>query len=443
MPADTPQGRTSARLAAAGNLKNGPHGPHGQSSAPTVVGTTKPPSSSKDPSFAMVSVGIDKSLKECNTHVHKSGRSEPEAADNNITAASSGRESNPVTAAPSPSRPLLDHKFYPHIIDAILEHPVAWIPFGATCKEYQRRVRRLMFRHVVVSAVRRSYDSDESGYESPECHCSACAEFPLLFVELKLSSSRLNDRLTSPFPLRRYDNLTGNDRRNVKRLLNAYLQHTETMDVPIGLENQDFDWCESHLQSLKTVRYYNDPDIEPVDEEYVEGEYTLPLTANTLVIMHRGILDFNQWHYVPPIRSSVVQKVVINVPYTVPTGPIGHYMLHATSDFDCPQVVHIFHHYAKNDALPEPPGLMQETPGWQRYIEWLVELVLVWTNESMVFVDFPVSALGSPSQSQSPQAQFVADLRAALDGYPGPCFVTLEEYASRLTPQEFELEYVL
>lgn len=216
-----------------------------------------------------------------------------------------------------------------------------------------------MFRHVVVSAVRRSYDSDESGYESPECHCSACAEFPLLFVELKLSSSRLNDRLTSPFPLRRYDNLTGNDRRNVKRLLNAYLQHTETMDVPIGLENQDFDWCESHLQSLKTVRYYNDPDIEPVDEEYVEGEYTLPLTANTLVIMHRGILDFNQWHYVPPIRSSVVQKVVINVPYTVPTGPIGHYMLHATSDFDCPQVVHIFHHYAKNDALPEPPGLVR------------------------------------------------------------------------------------
>lgn len=98
---------------------------------------------------------------------------------------------------------------------------------------------------------------------------------------------------------------------------------------------------------------------------------------------------------------------------------------------------------------------MQETPGWQRYIEWLVELVLVWTNESMVFVDFPVSALGSPSQSQSPQAQFVADLRAALDGYPralcttiDDCletfqFVTLEEYASRLTPQEFELEYVL
>lgn len=214
----------------------------------------------------------------------------------------------------------IDHLWYPHIIDSILQHPRSWIPMRTTSKTYDNRVTNLMYHHVRLDSSLEHYDCDCPQFSGCPFRAAQFDHDPAIPINiLSLQGNKLPllqapwDHLPRPAEVQTKKK-TAEHQLFLARAWDR-LQETTVIDIPFQFHRSDVEWFTKSLISLQTVRYYWSQHLEGV-RTGGDFSFAVPLTAATVVIgperwtrpqSPRGLLrDFP--------RS--VTKVVVNVPYS-------------------------------------------------------------------------------------------------------------------------------
>ncbi|RSH86830.1 uncharacterized protein EHS24_005105 [Apiotrichum porosum] len=293
---------------------------------------------------------------------NKTRNTEAEGSSTTITDQANANVVLPPAAASemdaAPTAVTINHIFYPHLMDSILQHPDSWLAMRTASKTYYQQVQRLMYRHLAI----------------------------------------------------RYDILPAGE-TNIEGLGPFYklLEHTEILDIPLGLPAHDLDWFVDQLENLKAVRLYQ--------------------------FAHR----------------PAPGHVVTNITHWMSVGPGAYFINGDPFDLTSPllqDMVFIFH--AKQDMTTSATSHFQ----WERFVDVITD-IMVRSEEfttTTTFVDFPTA----PKDPRLPLAtlkdEFLEALETALEGCDvadrSACldklhFLSLDEYASQLAPGEFEADYRL
>lgn len=160
----------------------------------------------------------------------------------------------------------IDHLFFPHIIDAILEYGgwAAQLKFRATCKAFRHRIDSQVAKHIVVRADDRlAYSASSSrrriAFHSPD---GPIKGFP------DIREQQLLDLATS--------------RRAGDQWMRMILQHVEVLDVVMNVSLPVRNVLGSLTKAPRLVRYIRRYHTSSIELE--RGDYFTKIQAPTVVL---------------------------------------------------------------------------------------------------------------------------------------------------------------
>lgn len=283
----------------------------------------------------------------------------------------------------APTAVTINHIFYPHLMDSILQHPDSWLAMRTASKTYYQQVQRLMYRHLAIVSYAVEQKPDPN-IRCPTCNRSDCySVHPKPYNELEV---------ISPYGMRvwvdsqRYDILPAGE-TNIEGLGPFYklLEHTEILDIPLGLPAHDLDWFVDQLENLKAVRLYQFAHRPaPGHGEIHYSTEQLPLAVPKLVIacLPPGITVAT----IPLNFPDHVRKVVTNITHWMSVGPGAYFINGDPFDLTSPllqDMVFIFH--AKQDMTTSATSvsvivyvqrLTCKHFQWERFVDVITDIMV-------------------------------------------------------------------